>query len=721
MPSIVDTGADPAVAMANPETALPKTAVSKTAWAGKSAEGVLYQPTMPLSRPSAHERLSRAPPAIQPPLRRLPVPRKELDFLIAALEKISARRQAAFDYLPRAIAFLGRYGVERRHLERATERAAQLGCSPKDVLTINGVLSEERYLDCLAHFTGFERYSPLLLVSPNPSIEGDVALDLVRATNGQGESVYLASPTDGTIDRILSGEFNAFGHLLHLCSRREFTGALLRDCADSVLRDASITRFEAGGWRSARLGATRGQKLGLFFGLALCLALGSTAIGTAAIAMTLGAIFVVHMLMRLAAIVAHGPRRLAEATLKDDELPVYTILVALLDEVRVVNKLLPALLALDYPREKLDIKFVLEAHDLETRLAIERYGLSNHMSLLVLPDGPIRTKPRALDLALMFARGSIVTILDAEDVPEPDQLRKAAAVFAANPGIDCLQASLAPDNTMDGPVEALFTLEYAGLFDVVTNGLSNLGLPLPLGGTSNHIRRSVLNDIGGWDAFNVTEDAELGLRLWLSGRRVRKLDSITHEEAPKTVAMWFNQRRRWSKGWLQTLISQSARPRTMIGRHGLWRYGLTCFTMMATILSMLAYPLGLGLLIHRAGWGAPLFSGDALALGLDSLGVGVVALGIALMLLPPIIGLKKRGLLSFLPYLPAMPLYHLAISVACWVAIFDLNHRPFHWLKTEHGFARSSIRKMRERERAGRNRTSAAERLLAAAGLFRNR
>ena len=467
---------------------------------------------------------------------------------------------------------------------------------------------------------------------------------------------------------------------------------LLRDRPDALSAAAMPGRLGRDGWRSARLGPSAAQAIAVSVIIGSMIAF-TALIGAAAPLAVISFVFLAHAASRLMAIAKHRPTPEPAALPKDADLPVYTVLVALCDEAPIIAQLMRALLALDYPREKLDIKFVLEAHDHATCAAIERYGLESHMSLVVAPPGTIRTKPRALNFALLFARGDLVTIFDAEDHPEPLQLRKAAAMFAHHPEVDCLQAALVPDNPCDGPVQALFTLEYAGLFDVVQNGLSNLDLPLPLGGTSNHLRRDVLDRIGGWDAYNVTEDAELGLRLWQKGSRIRTLSSVTYEEAPHTLRVWFNQRRRWSKGWLQTVIAHTAEPATTIRRVGGGRFALSAFTMAATLASMLAYPIGLACLAYRLIWGDALFSGDPVAMALDALWTGVLALGLLTAFLPPLIGLAQHRLHAFAGYLLMLPVYHLAISLATWVAVIDLYRTPFYWLKTEHGFARTSWRR----------------------------
>jgi len=223
--------------------------------------------------------------------------------------------------------------------------------------------------------------------------------------------------------------------------------------------------------------------------------------------------------IRLAAIFTphEGPRQARRP--RDEELPIYSVLVPLRNETDMVPQLFAALGAFDYPAERLDIKFVVEAAS-ETTVAAVRQRLGDpRFSLLLVPDAKPRTKPKALNFALPLCRGEHVVVFDAEDVPEPDQLWKAALRFRDAPDLVCLQAHLRMDNGWQSWLAALFTGEYAGLFTVLLPALAQWQVPMPLGGTSNHFRVTALRDLGGWDAFNVTEDADLGVRL--ARRRLR--------------------------------------------------------------------------------------------------------------------------------------------------------------------------------------------------------
>ena len=268
--------------------------------------------------------------------------------------------------------------------------------------------------------------------------------------------------------------------------------------------------------------------------------------------------FAAVVLVRLVALVEVArPRSQAnDPPLADAALPRYSVLVPVFDEAEILPSLIDGLARLDYPPAKLDIVLVLEEADLATKAAMIALRLPANMRLVVVPDGMPRTKPKALNYAMQFTNGEYIVVFDAEDRPEPDQLRRAAAVFASSPaGLACLQARLNIYNVGDSWFTRQFTVEYSALFDAILPALDRLGLPVPLGGTSNHFPRAVLEEIGGWDPFNVTEDADLGIRLARLGWHTAILDSTTWEEAPQCAGQWLRQRTRWLKGWLQTSSS----------------------------------------------------------------------------------------------------------------------------------------------------------------------
>jgi cellulose synthase/poly-beta-1,6-N-acetylglucosamine synthase-like glycosyltransferase len=266
------------------------------------------------------------------------------------------------------------------------------------------------------------------------------------------------------------------------------------------------------------------------------------------------AVFLLGGFTRLAAACTPLPT-LRAPPLADGELPTYTIIAPLYREAEVIAELVQNLEALDYPRDRLQALIVLEADDDVTQAAVRDLALPTFIQVLVVPRGTPKTKPRACNHALERARGELVVIYDAEDMPDPGQLREAAARFAAaDPRLACLQAPLRiedPGFSLFLPTQ--FRLEYAAHFEVLLPALANWGLAFPLGGTSNHFKVAPLREVGGWDPFNVTEDADIGFRLAAAGYRLGVIARPTWETAPTTWKQWLPQRARWIKGHMQTL------------------------------------------------------------------------------------------------------------------------------------------------------------------------
>jgi glycosyltransferase XagB len=339
---------------------------------------------------------------------------------------------------------------------------------------------------------------------------------------------------------------------------------------------------------------------------------------------------------------------------------------------------------------KLDIKLLLEADDGDTAAALAAIPLPARFEVVVVPPGEPRTKPRALNAALPLARGTLLVVFDAEDVPACPQLRRAAAHFARAPDTTaCLQARLVIDNH-EGRLPRFFAVEYAGLFNVLNPALAALGMPMPLGGTSMHVRTEVLRRLGGWDVRTVTEDAELGLRLALAGYRVGDLPSSTFEEAPARLRPWLRQRTRWMRGFLQTSLVHGRRPLANLAGLGALE-GLCAVALVpGTLVSALAFPACstlAGLAFLSGGFeAAPSFLGNLPA----GLGMTLFAAGLVAILAPPILGCRQRGWGDLLPFVACLPAYYILVGLAAVMAVVELLHAPDRWNKTEHGLSRSS-------------------------------
>jgi cellulose synthase/poly-beta-1,6-N-acetylglucosamine synthase-like glycosyltransferase len=388
----------------------------------------------------------------------------------------------------------------------------------------------------------------------------------------------------------------------------------------------------------------------------------------------------------------------------DAELPTYTVLVALYDEAAVLPELIAALARLDYPPAKLDLVLVLEAADRATIQALARLRIPANLRTVLVPDRAPRTKPKALNYALQFATGDYVVVFDAEDRPDPDQLRKAAAMFAAEaPDLACVQARLNLYNPRDGWLSRHFTIEYSALFDAILPALERMRLPVPLGGTSNHFPRALLQSIGAWDPFNVTEDADLGIRLARLGLRTRMLAATTWEEAPVTWRQWLPQRTRWLKGWYQTYAVHTRDLNRLARDLGFWRtVGFHAF-LGGSILSTLIHPI-FYLLLITAWWTEATLTLPGVV-GWLGIAIGAVVLvsGYVSAMLVGWLAIRRRhrGLSRSVV---TTPILWLLVSIAGYRALWQLWRAPFLWEKTAHGRTRSGrLPQFRRRRAADRD------------------
>lgn len=450
---------------------------------------------------------------------------------------------------------------------------------------------------------------------------------------------------------------------------------------------------------SARTPAYRWQLV--FFPGAVCVAaataLAAPVPGVLAISVAISMAFLAIIAIRLAALYHHvrgaDPVRTASQQPASPAVwPRYGVLVPVYKESLVVPGLVEAMAALAYPRDRLDIVFITEESDVATRLALLAQPLESCMRVVTVPDGEPRTKPRALNYALADCRADLIAIYDAEDAPDADQLLEAARCFASRPGrLACLQAALVIDDAAPGYFQRHFAFEYATLFQTVLPMLAKHALPIPLGGTSNHFRRDALVAAGGWDAFNVTEDADLGFRLVRLGYEIDVLASRTFEEAPACWTDWLKQRSRWLKGWMVTYLVHTRQPVVLTGQLGIYRSAVFHALLGGMILSAIAHPwlyLLAGANVIQHGAPVPVLPEGRAERLVWWLAIATVTLGYmtSVVLTWTIARATCRrwrpwrdGLLVLL-----IPIYWLAISAAAYVAVIELVRRPFHWMKTPH-------------------------------------
>jgi cellulose synthase/poly-beta-1,6-N-acetylglucosamine synthase-like glycosyltransferase len=379
---------------------------------------------------------------------------------------------------------------------------------------------------------------------------------------------------------------------------------------------------------------------------------------------------------------------IAARALRDEDLPVFTVLVPMFREPETLPALAQALRNLDYPLGKLDIKLVLEAGDHETIEVARTLGLEGVFEVIRVPPSMPQTKPKACNFALRFARGEYLVVYDAEDRPEPDQLRKVVATFRmASPDVACLQCRLNYYNARENWLTRMFTLDYSLWFDQLLPGLERLNVPIPLGGTSNHFKIDVLRDLHAWDPFNVTEDADLGIRLTQKGYRVAVVDSTTYEEASCDAGNWIRQRSRWIKGYMQTFLVHVRRPMHLVRTTGVLGLLGFVFFIGGTVLSGLLNPVFwllyvVWLIAFTTGFD-PVFPQILLFLSLFNLLAGNGGFAYLSMLAP-----IQRGWLDLIPYSLTVFGYWVLISVAAYKALWQLVRNPFYWEKTRHGVSK---------------------------------
>ena len=365
-------------------------------------------------------------------------------------------------------------------------------------------------------------------------------------------------------------------------------------------------------------------------------------------------------------------------------LPVMSLLVPLHDEAEILPALVDRMARLDYPRALLDVLLVVEATDTATRAALARRRLPSWMRTVVVPDGRPRTKPRAMNYALGFARGAVVGVYDAEDAPDPDQLRIVARRFAAAPArTACLQGRLAFYNDRHNWIARCFAIEYATWFGLLLPGLARIGAVVPLGGTTLFFRREALEAVGAWDAHNVTEDADLGVRLARAGFRTEMVDTTTHEEANAAIRPWIGQRSRWIKGYVMTWAVHAARPVRLLRDLGPWRFLGFHALFGGAVLGALLLPVawatvGLGFgMPHPVTRDLPPWAGPAIAAAMPVL--------LALELVVAWAACRAPDRRHLRPWAPAMQLYFPLGTAAALRALWEVAARPFHWEKTRHG------------------------------------
>lgn len=385
----------------------------------------------------------------------------------------------------------------------------------------------------------------------------------------------------------------------------------------------------------------------------------------------------------------------------DKDWPTYTIFCPLYKEWEVLPQFITAMNRMDYPKKKLQVMLLLEEDDKETISHARKMNLPEYFEIIVVQHSLPKTKPKACNYGLTKARGEYSVIYDAEDIPDTKQLKKAVLAFKkAKPNTVCIQAKLSFYNPHQNILTRMFTAEYSLWFDLVLTGLQSIDAPIPLGGTSNHFRTADLHMLKGWDAFNVTEDCDLGVRLAKHGYLTAMMDSYTLEEANSDLRNWFEQRTRWIKGYMQTYLVHMRTPRAF--SYTLRKPHLFTFQLVVggKVFSMLLNPLmwfaTISYFLFRTTFGVfveSFYPPIILYMAFFSLILGNFLYAYYYM-----IGCFKRGYYELIKFVFLVPFYWLAMSAAAWVAVYRLIKNPHHWSKTKHGLHLTSERGSKQSE-----------------------
>jgi cellulose synthase/poly-beta-1,6-N-acetylglucosamine synthase-like glycosyltransferase len=401
-----------------------------------------------------------------------------------------------------------------------------------------------------------------------------------------------------------------------------------------------------------------------------------------------------------------SPEQLGQV--KNEELPIYTVLVPVYREARVLPQVMQNLYKMDYPKDKLDVKILMEEKDVETLEEARKLGLFGDPTELaadipaedyreflkifdpvVVPQADITTKPRACNYGLLRAKGKYCVIYDAEDNPNKEQLKLAATAFARSPeDIACLQSKLNFYNANDNLLTQWFSIEYSYWYDFYLDGLDRVDAPIPLGGTSNHFRIDQLRDLGGWDPYNVTEDADLGLRISRRKMKTAMLECYTYEEATLKVWSWIKQRSRWYKGHAQTYLVHMRHPFKLLQDIGWKKFLLFQFTFGGSIFMPIINPILWAMTAISVF--APWIFTSLFLLPVQSICVFNLVVGNSAYLILYVAACLKKKNYRALPFALTMPAYWTLISAAAWRGLVQLITKPFYWEKTLHGVSKTS-------------------------------
>jgi cellulose synthase/poly-beta-1,6-N-acetylglucosamine synthase-like glycosyltransferase len=544
-----------------------------------------------------------------------------------------------------------------------------------------------------AALLGLAQIDPLT-ARPDPLLVNDIGAEFCIATGllpwrRCGDAVIILSARPGQVGRHMGTLNRTFGpvRMAH-ASEKAIRSAILEIAGHSLIAVAETRVATA---ESCRGVGDFAQATGprLLLGLLLAAMLAALILRPVAVlaALTLWTVFwmAASLVVKLLAFRAarNAPPPIAGWP-RPDPLPVISLLVPLFHEAEIAAHLLPRLTALDYPRDALDLCLIVEEDDATTRAALDSLELPRWAQVIQVPRGTLRTKPRALNFALPFSRGSIVGIYDAEDLPHPRQLLDVATQFARLPSdTACLQGRLDYYNADANWLARCFTLEYAAWFRAILPGLDRLGLVVPLGGTTLFLRRSALDAVGGWDAHNVTEDADLGLRLARHGLRTEVIHVVTEEEANARLWPWIRQRSRWLKGYAMTWFVHMRRPGVLWRELGWRRFVGMQVLFLGTLTQLALAPLIWTFWLPVLNLPHPL--AGAMPRGVFWLIGSVFLLSTLTEIAIHAWAVSAAGKSRLIRWIPLLLIYYPLATLACWRGVLQIVSRPFYWDKTAHG------------------------------------
>lgn len=588
--------------------------------------------------------------------------------------------------------------VSQDQVDAALAEQARSGGKVGDILVHSGALTESNLVAVLSEHLDVQHVD-LAGHRVDEEIASRIPEPLARELGVvpvalSGGALWVATPTTLSPDARYLLEQAAETDVRELLATRSSIAELNQAIYGE--RHVEISRtglLESRPEESAHVVATKGQLT--FFAVAavttlVCLVIWttSTLIALTAMASLFYLAVSVYRFRLVLLAIAHKPEFVVSDEQLDEldelTLPVYTLLLPLYKEANIVGRLTAGIDALDYPKTKLDVKLLCEEDDLETIDAIRALGLPPHYELVIVPDSLPKTKPKACNYGLLSARGEYCVIYDGEDRPDPQQLKKAVIAFRTLPeNVACIQAKLNYFNRDQNVLTKWFAIEYAMHFELVLPGLDRDGVPIPLGGTSNHFRTDLLRELGAWDPYNVTEDADLGVRLHKSGHRCAVMDSTTLEEANSDVGNWIRQRSRWCKGYYQTWLVHMRNPVKLLRQLGLKSFisfNLVVGGAFVFLLNPIFWAMTTLFIITESTAIQTLFPGFVFYAA-----AAMLFLGNFTFLYMNLAGALQRGFYGLARYALLSPIYWGLISWAAWKGAIQLVTNPFYWEKTIHG------------------------------------